>query len=285
MYFWHPTNVYKNRTCSELMIVFPNAKINLGLNILNKRADGYHDLQTIFYPVNVKDVLEVIESDELKFTSSGIKIPGDPEENLCLRVFKLLSQDFDLPNIHIHLHKNIPIGAGLGGGSSDAAFLMKLLNEKFELNISEDRMEEYCRHIGSDCAFFIRNQPVLAYDKGDHFLPLNLDLSNYFMVVVMPPVHASTADAYSGIIPCSFEKPLEESLYMPIKEWKNHIRNDFEKSVKRKFPQIEKIKEYLYEHGALYASMSGSGAALYALFENEVHFPELEQENRVFYGV
>ncbi|WP_026897983.1 4-(cytidine 5'-diphospho)-2-C-methyl-D-erythritol kinase [Daejeonella oryzae] len=267
------------------MILFPNAKINIGLNILNRRPDGYHNLQTIFYPVAIKDVLEVVESAQLQFSSSGIRIPGNAEENLCLKVYHLLSQDFNLNPVHIHLHKNIPIGAGLGGGSADAAFLIRLINQKFSLGISNEGMENYARQLGADCAFFIQNKPVVAYEKGDQFLPVNLDLGKYFMVVVMPEIHVSTADAYSGVVQNNFSVPLEELIHLPLTEWKNHIRNDFEKSVFSKFPDIKKVKDHLYERGAIYSSMSGSGASVYGIFEKELKLPELERNNLVFYGV
>ena len=285
MYFWNHTNVHKSQTCSELMILFPNAKINIGLNILNRRADGYHNLQTIFYPVAINDVLEVIESDQLQFTSSGIPIPGNRDENLCLSVYHSLSRDFTLPPVHIHLHKNIPIGAGLGGGSADAAFMICLINEKFNLGIPDESMQDYARRLGADCAFFIQNQPVVAYEKGDQFLNIQLDLSNYYLVLVMPEVHVSTADAYKRVVPNNFANPLEDVIQLPIKEWRNHIVNDFEKSVFQKFPVIKELKNYMYKSGALYSSMSGSGASVYGIFEKNIRLPELEQNNRVYYGI
>src|SRR4051812_15641376 len=181
------------------MLIFPNAKINIGLNVINRRDDGYHNLETIFYPINIKDALEIVVADELSFQSSGLEIPGRIEDNLCIKGYHLLKKDFDLPPVSIHLHKHIPIGAGLGGGSADAAFFIRLLNEKFNLGLTDDSMENYARKLGADCPFFIRNKPVFAFDRGDEFEPVKLDLSNYKIVLVMPPVHISTAEAYGGV--------------------------------------------------------------------------------------
>src|ERR1700712_2453096 len=190
------------------MINFPNAKINIGLNITERRADGYHNLETIFYPVKINDALEVIESDKLSFESSGLEIPGRMEDNLCVKGYHLLKKDFGLPPVAIHLHKHIPIGAGLGGGSSDAAFFITLMNKKFELGLSVERMQDYARELGADCAFFIENKPVFAFDRGDEFEPVKLDLSNYKIVVVMPPVQISTSEAFRGVKPM----PVKDSL-------------------------------------------------------------------------
>lgn len=267
------------------MILFPNAKINIGLNIINKRADGFHNLETVFYPVMVRDILEVVESKELFFTSSGSAVPGKPDENLCLKTYHLLSQDMKLPPVHIHLHKNIPVGAGLGGGSSDASFFIRLMNDKFDLGLDLDEMENYASKIGSDCAFFIKNIPVYASKRGDKFEDIKLDLSEYCIVLVMPAaVRISTADAFKGIIPApsSFLKELIES---PVESWKQSIKNDFETSIFTSYPEIGTIKEDLYLAGALYASMSGSGSSVYGIFKEPVKLPELEIENRVFYGV
>src|SRR5688572_14534594 len=178
------------------MIAFPNAKLNIGLNVTERRPDSFHNLESVFYPVQWCDALEILPAKETKFTSSGIEIPGTIESNLCLKAYQLLKTDFELPPVKIHLHKNIPIGAGLGGGSSDAAFTLKLLNQLFELNIAEDKLEDYARKLGSDCAFFIRNKPVFAHEKGDVFEPIKLDLTGYNCVVVYPNLHITTAEAY-----------------------------------------------------------------------------------------
>jgi 4-diphosphocytidyl-2-C-methyl-D-erythritol kinase len=267
------------------MITFPNAKINLGLNILNCRTDGYHNLETIFLPIQIKDGLEVIEAAEMSFETSGIEIPGHANENLCLQAYDLLRADFDLPNIAIHLHKNIPIGAGLGGGSADAAFFIKLVNEKFQLSLDENVMENYCRKLGADCAFFIKNKPVFAFDKGDVFEPVNLDLSTYHLALVMPPVHVSTGEAYRGVKPQQPEISLKELIKLPIEEWQGKITNDFEAHILISHRQIRGVKAALLKAGALFALMSGSGASVYGIFKEKVDLSFLEKENLVFNGI
>ncbi len=267
------------------MIVFPNAKINIGLNIVAKRADGYHNLETVFYPVKIHDALEVVLSDEMQFTSSGILIPGDAGNNLCLKAYQLIKKDFDLPPVHIHLHKNIPIGAGLGGGSADCGFFIKLINDLCNLNLSPETMKNYARQLGADCAFFIDNKPVFAFDKGDQFENLELDLSAYYLVLVMPPVHVSTAAAYSSVQPKPAETDLKSALKLPFTEWKNLVENDFERSVFQHHPKIRLVKEVLYQSGALYAAMSGSGASVFGIFSKKPDLQELEHTNQVFYAV
>jgi len=267
------------------MINFPNGKINIGLNITERRPDGYHNLETVFYPIRINDVLEIIESDQLSFESSGIDIPGDAKDNLCLKAYQLLKNDHDLPPVKIHLHKHIPIGAGLGGGSADAAFLIKLLNQKFKLNISVEDMQEYARQLGADCAFFIKGEPTYAFEKGDRFEDIALDLSAYHIALVMPPVHVSTAEAYRGVKPAKPVTSLKELIRQPIAEWQQYIKNDFEASVFETYPRIGVVKEKLYEAGALYASMSGSGASVFGIFDKAPDLKSLEVDNRVFYKV
>jgi 4-diphosphocytidyl-2-C-methyl-D-erythritol kinase len=267
------------------MISFPHAKINIGLNITERRPDGYHNLETIFYPIKINDVLEIIESDELSFQSSGIHIPGEATDNLCIKAYQLVKQDHDLPAVKIHLHKHIPIGAGLGGGSADAAFLIKLLNQKFKLNLTADVMEDYARQLGADCAFFIKGKPTFAFDKGDRFEEVSLDLSAYYIALVMPPVHVSTAEAYRGVKPAKADVSLKELIQLPITEWVGQIKNDFEQSVFAAHPQIKDVKEKLYEAGALYASMSGSGASVFGIFEKAPALNHLKERNRVFYSI
>lgn len=265
------------------MIIFPNAKINIGLNVISRRADGYHNLETIFYPVNIKDALEIVEADELTFQSSGLDIPGRVEDNLCIQGYHLLKKDFDLPPVKIHLHKHIPIGAGLGGGSADAAFCIRLIDQNFNLGLSDEQMIGYARKLGADCAFFIRNEPVFAFEIGDEFEPVKLDLSKYQIIVVMPPVHISTAEAYRGVKPAPVKDSLMELVYEPVAEWKKFIKNDFEISVFKDHPEIRGIKAALYEAGALYASMSGSGAAVFGIFDQAPDLSSLETDNQVFY--
>jgi 4-diphosphocytidyl-2-C-methyl-D-erythritol kinase len=265
------------------MITFPNAKINIGLNVTERRPDGYHNLETVFYPINLKDALEVVVSDELRFTSSGLEIPGRAEDNLCVKGYHMLKQDHDLPAVHIHLHKNIPIGAGLGGGSADAAFFIKLMNDMFKLGLSVDDMTGYARRLGADCAFFIENKPVFAFEKGDEFETIRLDLSAYKIVLVMPDVHVSTGEAYGGVKPAPVKDSLLELIADPITDWRKNIKNDFEQSVFKNHVEIRGIKAALYAAGAIYASMSGSGASVFGIFDHQPDVKFLEEENEVFF--
>ncbi len=259
------------------MVSFPNAKINLGLHVVARRPDGYHNIESCFYPVGWSDVLEITEAPELRFTSSGLPIPGDAVHNLCLKAYAALKRDFDLPPVHIHLHKVIPIGAGLGGGSADCAFTLRILNEKFALRLTPAQMEDYVRPLGSDCAFFIQNKPLYCYEKGDRFAEIEVDLKKYYTVLVNPDIHVSTPEAYAGMTPGQPDIPLRDVLKLPVTEWKGKLKNDFEKTVFARYPAIAAVKEKLYEAGAVYAGMSGSGATVYGLFENERdvrgHFP------------
>ncbi|MCB0402729.1 MAG: 4-(cytidine 5'-diphospho)-2-C-methyl-D-erythritol kinase [Flavobacteriales bacterium] len=249
------------------MLVFPNAKINIGLHVTEKRADGFHNIESIFYPVmQLFDALEIVQSNRLTFQSTGIPIPGNEEDNLCLKAFKLLHADYNIPPVSIHLHKVIPIGAGLGGGSADAAFAIKALNDLFELGLTVEQMQNYARKLGSDCAFFIENKPVFAYNKGDEFEAVDLDLSGYSIRIEYPGIHISTAEAYGGIKPDFSKHQLKELIREDPRHWKQHIRNDFEKSVFPNHPEIEALKTKLYGDGAIYASMTGSGSAVFGIF-------------------
>ncbi|TXK45905.1 4-(cytidine 5'-diphospho)-2-C-methyl-D-erythritol kinase [Pontibacter qinzhouensis] len=252
------------------MLDFPNAKLNLGLLVTSKRPDGFHNLESCFYPVQWCDALEVLPAPEEKFTMSGLPVPGNPDSNLILKAYKLLQQDFNLAPVHLHLHKVIPMGAGLGGGSADAAFTLKLLNSLFELNLSENALEEYARQLGSDCAFFIRNKPVLAVEKGDEFKPIALDLKGYSCVVVYPGIHITTAEAYGNIIPKEPEFSLEELVQQDVSTWRHNLKNDFEEALFPKYPALAALKENLYEAGAAYAAMTGSGSAVYGLFKGDI---------------
>lgn len=265
------------------MILFPNAKINIGLNITERRPDGYHNLETIFYPIDIKDALEVVASDKLSFTSTGLDIPGLTEDNLCIKGYHMLKQDHDLPPVSIHLHKHIPIGAGLGGGSSDAAFFIRLMNDEFKLGLSVDDMTEYARRLGADCAFFIENKPVFAFERGDEFEPIKLDLSAYKIVLIMPPVHVSTGEAFRGIKPTPVKDSLFDLINEPIADWKKLIKNDFEQTVFKNHAEIRGIKAALYEAGAIYSSMSGTGASVFGIFAETPDLKFLEGENEVFY--
>jgi len=250
------------------MILFPNCKINLGLHVVSKRDDGFHNLETVFYPVPLYDALEVICANDnvFAFNSSGLAIPGDAEHNLCARAFKLLQPAFKLPMVKMHLHKVIPMGAGLGGGSSDGAFTLKLLNQLFDLGQDKEQLMFFARELGSDCSFFIENRPLFAHERGDRFESTQIDLSGLTLLLVFPGLHVSTAEAYAAVVPVKPEKSLKELMNCPVGQWKEILVNDFEKSVFKKRPVIGEIKQKLYDAGALYASMSGSGSAVYGLF-------------------
>jgi 4-diphosphocytidyl-2-C-methyl-D-erythritol kinase len=267
------------------MLAFANAKINLGLNVIEKRADGYHHLETVFYPVKIHDTIEITDAPETFCEIRGVAIPGDSKDNLCLQAYHLLKKDFDLPPQQITLLKNIPVGAGLGGGSADAAFLIKLLNAKFKLGLSVDEMEDYSRILGADCAFFIENKPVYAFGRGDQFSEVDVDLSAYFMVLVKPPVHVSTADAFRGLQPVRPQVNLKELMNLGPDQWKDVMKNDFEETIFLKYPEVAELKAELYHAGATFALMSGSGSSVFAIFEQEVTLPELEKTNRVFYNI
>jgi len=251
------------------MLAFPNAKINLGLNVTGTRPDGFHDIETVLFPVAFRDVLEIIPSEEqpVDFQRSGLSIPGKVEENLCLRAYHLLKSGFQIPAVRMHLHKVIPMGAGLGGGSSDAAFTIKLLNDLFSLAMTPSQMMQYAGKLGSDCAFFIENKPVFASERGDQFEPIEMNLAGYSIVIVIPPVHVSTAEVYAQVAVKKTVESIRAILKASPGEWKDHLVNDFEGSVFQRYPEILQIKEKLYAAGAVYASMSGSGSAVYGLFD------------------
>jgi 4-diphosphocytidyl-2-C-methyl-D-erythritol kinase len=256
------------------MVSFPPCKINLGLNVIRKRTDGYHDIETCFYPLPWTDVLEVIRSDAFQFTSSGISIPGAAEDNLCIKAYRLLKDEFSLSSVKIHLHKIIPMGAGLGGGSSDAAHTLLLLNKIFGLNLSPEVLQRYAARIGSDCAFFIQDKPMIGSGRGEVLAPSSLRLSGKFIVLVKPEVHVSTSEAYAGIEPSTPTTSITDILNLPS-QWREELVNDFEKTVFQKYPVIKEVKEKLYRQGAVYASMSGSGSSVYAIFDRPV---ELKNE-------
>lgn len=252
------------------MLLFPNAKINLGLNILRKRPDGYHDIETVFYPVNLTDALEVVPSvvgGSCNLHLSGIHIGGDPAKNLAVKAYDLLAVRFELPPVDVYLHKVIPFGAGLGGGSSDAAYMLLMLRDSFKLPLSDDDLSRYASQLGADCAFFIRNRPMLAHGIGDEMEEIGITLSGYSIVLVKPAVMVSTPEAYAGVTPRIPEVTLSDIIKLPIREWQGRLVNDFEPSVFAKYPQISKVKDDMYRMGALYASMSGSGSSVFGIFE------------------
>ena len=257
------------------MIVFPIAKINLGLNVVEKRPDGYHNLQTVFYPVPIKDALEVQQMDEgfpsdvdcdLKVTN--IAIEGDEQRNLVVRAYLLLKQDFPtLPRIHTHLWKGIPTQAGMGGGSSDCAYMIRLLNALFDLQLSDEQMIQYAARLGADCAFFIKSEPCYAEGIGEKMQPIGLDLSEWYIGVVRPDIPVPTKEAFSRIHPHYPQVCPKEAVMQPVQTWRETLVNDFEESVFALHPEIGAIKEQLYKMGATYAAMSGSGSALFGLFK------------------
>lgn len=250
-----------------IMIVFPNCKINLGLHVVSKRADGFHELETVFYPLPLTDALEVISPGKLAFTTSGIAVPGDSGDNLCLKAWRLLKQDFpEIPEVNIHLHKHIPIGAGLGGGSADAAFMLQLLNNRFQLELTKEQLISYAAILGSDCPFFIENKAVYATGRGEIMTPIDLDLSGWSFVLVYPGVHINTGWAFGKITPKAPVSSLQQRIMQPVETWKETISNDFEAAVFSAHPELAGIKEKLYAAGAVYASMSGSGSAFVGIF-------------------
>ncbi len=257
------------------MVTFPNAKINLGLQILRKRPDGYHDISSLFLPIPLCDVLEVIESKALSFASSGLPIPGNTNDNLCLKAYHLLKADFDLPPVNIHLHKVIPMGAGLGGGSADGAFVLSMLNEKFRLQLTAKQLENYAAQLGSDCPFFISNKAAIASGRGTDLAPHAIDLKGHYLVLLFPGIHIGTKEAYAGVKPHAGQPNIADVLAAPINLWKDELKNDFETSVFPGHPLLPSLKDLLYQTGAAYASMTGSGSTVYGIFDTKPVLPVL----------
>lgn len=262
------------------MVSFPPCKINLGLTVAAKRSDGYHNIETCFYPVPWTDALEVLPSKTISFEISGNVVPGNASDNLCVKAYQLLQNDFNLPPVSIHLHKIIPTGAGLGGGSSDGAHTLRLLNQVFDLALSAEKLKTYALQLGSDCPFFIEDKPQVGLGRGEVLTDISINLSGKFVVLVKPAIHVATAEAYAGVKPTKHLVSTKEILERkPIGQWKDHLKNDFEQSVFSKYPVIGSVKQKLYQQGAVYASMSGSGSAVYGIFEKPVvlknEFPEM----------
>lgn len=263
------------------MLLFPNCKINLGLNVLQKRENGYHDIETVFYPVPITDVLEIISSSENKtqFYNTGIKT-GEYENNLCLKAYHLLKNDFpQLPEIKMHLHKVIPIGAGLGGGSADAVFTLLLLNKKYNLSISEQQLFVYALQLGSDCPFFLLNKPCFALGRGEKLEPVNFSLSGYKLLIVNPGIHITTIEIFKKVIPASPSKKIKKIIQQPLPTWKNELVNDFEKIVFRTHPQVREIKDGMYLHGAVYSAMTGTGSTVFGIFDADQIVSYLPEKN------
>lgn len=257
------------------MLLLPNCKINIGLNVVSKRADGYHNLETVFYPIPLRDNLEFKEiKDEENcafcLTQEGVKVEGKPEDNLVVKVYLSLKDEFELPPLDIFLYKHIPMGAGLGGGSSDAAAMIRGLNEEYELGMLEDEMEKRIAKFGADCAFFIQNTPAYATGIGDELTPIDLSLKDKFIVLVKPDVFVSTKEAYAHIHPHAANIPLIKAIAQPMEQWRNTVVNDFEESVFPLHPELPTIKQTLYDMGAIYAAMSGSGSTIFGIFDRPV---------------
>ena len=258
------------------MINFPNCKVNLGLHITEKRADGFHNIETVFYPVNWCDALEIVVggSELISIISSGLPVYGTTKDNIIFKAWKALTLKHNLPPIMVYLHKVLPMGAGLGGGSSDAAFFLKMANKQFNLGMSSQQLMEIAKNLGADCAFFIENTPVFAVGKGDEFSSVRVDLSAYKIVVVYPGINSNTKEAYEGVKPAKPARSVKDIVENePLQNWKNTLFNDFETSIFKKYPEIAKLKQNLYDQGAIYASLSGSGSAVFGIFNDK---PELD---------
>ena len=266
------------------MVSFPNCKINLGLHILNKREDGLHNIETVFYPVDLKDALEIIpaadSNTDIEFFSSGLPIDGSINDNICNKAYYLLKKDFpQLPNIKMHVIKAIPMGAGLGGGSADGAFTLQLLNSKFNLRLTINRLLQYAAQLGSDCPFFIINKPCFATGRGEILEEINVDLTGYKIVLINPAIHINTAWAFTQLTPALTTKSIKQIIAQPINTWQKELQNDFEIPVFKTHPLIKNIKNGLYDNGAVYAAMSGSGSTVFGIFKHEIPAGIFKNEN------
>jgi 4-diphosphocytidyl-2-C-methyl-D-erythritol kinase len=250
------------------MVITPNCKINFGLNVIRKRDDGFHDIESVFYPVGLSDTIEINPSADrqFRFSSSGLDIPGDPGSNLCVKAWELMKSLYHVPPVSIHLDKVIPPGSGLGGGSSDGAFTLKALNEMFRLGLDTGQLKDLASRLGSDCTFFIENVPAVAKGKGEILEKVSVNVGGLYLLIIVPPVHMDTSEAYSMIRPARHESPPEEIISLPVERWRDQMTNDFEVHVCNKYPAIRRIKEILYLNDAIYSSMSGSGSAVFGLF-------------------
>ncbi len=257
------------------MIAFPNCKINLGLSIVAKRTDGYHELETIFYPVALQDMVEIVHSNDntsqVQFSHTGLSVPGDEANNLCIKAYNLLKKDFpNIPSVKMHLHKHIPMGAGLGGGSSDGTAVLKILNQQFNLGLNNLQLVDYAAQLGSDCPFFVYEHACHATGRGEILQPFECDLSNYQIALVHPGVHVSTGWAFGQLTPHAKTKSIAQIVAQPIETWKAALINDFEAPIFQAHPLLSEIKSQLYLQGAIYASMSGSGSSLFGIFPKGV---------------
>jgi len=260
------------------VITFPNCKINLGLWVTQRRKDGYHNIQTVMMPVPWCDILEIVPAigSETTLTVTGTHIETQIESNLCFKAWRLMADKYSVPPVSIHLHKVIPAGAGLGGGSSDASFTLRMLNTMFSLNLDNETLRSLAVQLGMDCPFFVENIPALSTGRGEFLKPVSLNLDGMYLAIVKPPVHVSTAVAFLGIKPEFRENSIDEFISLPIQEWKKVLHNDFEDTVFELYPDIQEVKNILYRHGATYAAMSGSGSAVFGLFVSDpgkIDFP------------
>jgi 4-diphosphocytidyl-2-C-methyl-D-erythritol kinase len=260
------------------MVLFPNAKINIGLNILNKRDDGYHNIETLFYPIGLQDALEYVVNglNQVRFNSTGLALNINPEQNIVFKAYRMMQDEYSLPGVDIHLHKIIPSGAGLGGGSADAAFFLRSLDEYFDLNISPDKLKSLAGRLGADCPFFLLNKPAYATETGDNLLPVDLSLKGYYLLLVKPPFEIDTKTAYSGVNPQAFPYDFPGIICGKAEEWKDRIKNDFEPSLFQQFPELGFIKNKLSSMGATYVSLSGSGSSVYAIYDHNPAFSEVD---------
>ena len=261
------------------MVGFANAKINLGLHILRRRQDGYHEIETVFYPVReLRDVVEVVPGSSVDLVNTGLAVDVPLEKNLIYKAYQMLKQDFDLPEVMFYLHKQIPMGAGLGGDSADASVVLQLLNKEFDLGLDTGRLHEYARRLGADCSFFLYNEPMIARGIGDELEKVEVDLDAYNIVIVKPGFAISTKEAYSLVRPDRRRQSLSELIALPVEQWKDHVVNDFEQVLFPVYPELQEIKNRLYELGAIYVSLSGSGSAVYGIFNRQINLESLKSK-------
>ena len=249
------------------MIYYANCKINLGLSVTGPRPDGFHNIESLLYPVPWNDIVEVVPKKKFLFSTSGLKIDIEDKENLCVKAYQLIKNEYDIPPVHIHLHKIVPFGTGLGGGSSDAVAVVKLLNELFSLEIDKAEMKTLVSRIGSDCTFFVENEPVMVKGRGELMEKTDVDLSGYFLVIAIPGIHISTKEAYENLDRYGRAGEVEKALKNDMRHWRNSLKNSFEAYAFSRYPELKEVKETLYDWGALYASMTGSGSAVYGIFD------------------
>lgn len=257
------------------MLLFPPAKINLGLKVLKKRSDGYHEIETCMLAIPMTDALEILPSDDFEFHQTGLTVDGDQESNLCVKAFRLFQERHQIPNAYIHLRKQLPMGAGLGGGSADASYVLRGLNELFDCQLPDEELRNMASQLGSDCPFFVSDEAQIGRGTGTDLSPFQIDLEGYYLKVINPGIHIGTKEAYSGIHFSESTSPLAEVLQLPITEWKEHLHNDFETHIFESHPEIAELKEQMYSEGAIYASMTGSGSTVFGIFEER---PEITTE-------